>query len=441
MNAPAPRMAHGALVNFATRTLAVGLGMGITLLTARLGTEAAGMFALFTAVESALLALCSGGGIALARRVSHFGSAPGGALSALAVAALLAGGLLGLVVWEISRWGGPAYAPLWLLACALPCLLLTPNVSGLWLGEGRMGPLGWVTLGTPALTLLGWAGAVVAGAPDGLLTVLLAWAGARALVGLACTGMALRRTGWAAPDAGWLRSQTGTLLTLGLTNLVSLMNYKADVFLVERWLGLSATGVYAVAVMLAELLWFVSSSLSQAAYARIGTPDRAQAAALVARVMHFSLLALLLAAPLLYGVVWVLVPWWLGPSYAGVGPLLAVLLPGVLAYAPASVLSAYFTNHAGRPQVPAVIAMSSLLINVAVCWVAIPRVGVMGAAWATTAAYVLAMGGLLALFRRHAGWTWRQVLWPRAGQLAADARAVLAVWRHPRAVGSSMKKG
>ena len=31
MSASAPRMAHGALVNFATRTLAVGLGMGITL--------------------------------------------------------------------------------------------------------------------------------------------------------------------------------------------------------------------------------------------------------------------------------------------------------------------------------------------------------------------------------------------------------------------------
>ncbi len=429
MSAPAPRLAHGALVNFVTRSLAVGLGLLVTLLTARLGTEAAGMFALFTAVEAALLALCSGGGIALARRVSHFGAAPGAALSALALASGLAGTILAAGVWVLSRWGGPAYAPLWLLACALPCLLLTPNVSGLWLGEGRMGPLGWVTLGTPALTLLGWAVAVSLGAPETLFTVLVAWAGARALVGLVCTGTALRRSGWQPPDGVWLRAQAGMVLTLGLTNLVSLMNYKADVFLVEHLLGLSATGVYAVAVMLAELLWFVSSSLSQAAFARIGTPDRQQAAATVVRVMHFSMLVLLLVAPLLYGAALVLVPWWLGPSYAAVGPLLAVLLPGVLAYAPASVLSAYFTNHAGRPQVPAAMALGSLLVNVAVCWVAIPRWGAMGAAWATTLSYLLAMGCLIRLFRRHAGWSWAQVLRPRAGQLREDGRAVLTVWR------------
>jgi O-antigen/teichoic acid export membrane protein len=334
-----------------------------------------------------------------------------------------------LAVWGVSRWGAPAYGSLWLLALALPCLLLTPNVSGLWLGQGRMGPLGWVTLGTPALTLLGWGLAVALGAPEGLLTVLCAWAGARALVGVTCTLVSLRRTGWARPDGGWLRTQAGPILTLGLTNLVSLLNYKADVFLVEHLLGLSATGVYAVAVMLAELLWFVSSSLSQAAYARIGTPDRTQAAATVVRVMHFSVLALLLVAPLLYVGAVELVPWWLGPAYAPVGVLLVVLLPGVLAYAPASVLSAYFTNHAGRPQVPAVMALGSLLINVAVCWVSIPHWGVLGAAGATTLAYLLTMVCLLSLFRRHAGQSWRQVLWPRAGQLRDDGRAVLAVWQ------------
>jgi O-antigen/teichoic acid export membrane protein len=308
--------------------------------------------------------------------------------------------------------------------------LLTPNVSGLWLGQGRMAPLGWLTAGTPALTLAAWALARLLGAPDTLATLLWVWVGARSAVAVLSTGQALRQTGWAAPDGAWLRAQSGPMLTLGLTNLVSLLNYKADVFLVERWLGLSATGVYAVAVMLAELLWFVSSSLSQAAFARVGTPDRVQAAALVVRVMHFSIAALLLVAPLLFVGAVVVVPWWLGPAYAEVGPLLAVLLPGVLAYAPASVLSAYFTNHAGRPWVPALMAGGSLLVNLLVCAWAIPRAGALGAALATLVSYALTMACLLSLFRRHAGWAWRDVLWPRAGQLRDDGRTVLALGRH-----------
>ena len=66
-------VARGTLINLATRTLGVALVLGITAITARLGTTQQGTFALFTSVESVLAALLSGFGIALARRVSHHG--------------------------------------------------------------------------------------------------------------------------------------------------------------------------------------------------------------------------------------------------------------------------------------------------------------------------------------------------------------------------------
>ena len=43
------------------------------------------------------------------------------------------------------------------------------------------------------------------------------------------------------------------------------------------------------------------------------------------------------------------------------------LLPGVLMFGGASALSAYFTNHAGKPQVPARVATLSLLLNGGLC--------------------------------------------------------------------------
>jgi len=76
MASAADSVAKGTLTNLGTRLLGVAAVLAITTLTARLGTEVQGAFALFTGVEGLLLALFSGFGIALARRVSHHGESP-----------------------------------------------------------------------------------------------------------------------------------------------------------------------------------------------------------------------------------------------------------------------------------------------------------------------------------------------------------------------------
>ena len=55
-------VARGTLINLLTRTAAVALVLAITTITARIGTETQGAFALFTSVEGVLLALLSGFG-------------------------------------------------------------------------------------------------------------------------------------------------------------------------------------------------------------------------------------------------------------------------------------------------------------------------------------------------------------------------------------------
>ena len=424
---PVSSIARGALVNLITRSSAVGLGLGITLVTARMGAERQGVFALFTAVESVLLAVCSGFGIAMARRISHHGQAPGGLVSATVLVCGALGVGLGVVVLAVSQVAGGAYAMLWLLACALPLTLLTPNLTGLWLGQGRMGPIGWVTVGTPLLTLLFLAAALLAGAPLSLLAVLAAWVAAKLAVSLLSLRAAARQA-WGAPDWPALKGDAGFIATIALTNLIGLMNYKVDLFLVEHFLGLGPTGVYSIAVMVAELLWFLSASLSQAAFARVGTPDRAQAGATVVRVLHLSLLALVVCAPVLYGLAAWLLPALLGAAYEQALPVLALLLPGVLAFGAASALSAYFTNHAGRPLVPAAMAGLSLLINVALSVVLIPRLGMAGGAVATSVSYIVTIVWMLALFRAHAGLSWPTVLRPDGAQLGRDLMALRRVF-------------
>lgn len=413
-------IARGSLVNLVTRVLAVALGLAITLYTARLGTASQGAFALFSAVESVLLALVSGFGVAIARRISHHGERPAGLVGASVLASVLLGLAVAAGLALVSSVSGPAYQTLWLLALAAPVLFVSPNLAGVWLGRGRMAALARITLGAPALTLAGIALAHVAGQAPALTTVLWAWIGARWIVALAVLGAAARGGWLARPDAAALAGETRFVLVIGLTNLVGLLNYKADLFLVEHFLGLSATGVYSIAVMVAELLWLVSSSVTTAAYARIGSPDAADAGRVTVRAVHAGVLLLALLCPLLWIGAALVIPALLGPAYRPALPLLAVLLPGVAVFGAASALSAWFTNHAGRPWVPALLASLSLAINVVVSVLTIPRLGMIGGALATSLSYIVAVGVGAMLFMRASGTSAAVLLRPDWRALAAD---------------------
>ena len=417
-------VARGTAVNLFARLAAVGLVLAITAFTARMGTAQQGAFALFTSVEAVLLALFSGFGIALARRVSHHQEQPRALMSALICASVVLGTVAGVLMWLVSAHGPAAYGALWLLALAAPVLLLAPNIAGWWLGEGRMGPMAVVSLAPPALTLVAlwllWLGGMAT-----LVPVLAAWVGAKAVVGIGAVLAMARARRLAPPRWAPLRDTLPFVATIGVTNLIGLLNYRAGLFIVERALGLSATGIYSIAVVVAELLWFVSGSLTQAAYGRIGTADAARAAATTVRVVQLSGVALLVVAPLLVVAAVLLIPPVLGPAYAASLPLLALLLPGVLVFGSASALSAYFTNHAGQPRVPAQVAALSLLLNAGLAAWWVPQHGMAGAALAASLAYGGSVAVLAWRFARHAGLP-LSALWRPGPQLRSDLRGVRA---------------
>ncbi|WP_286743674.1 lipopolysaccharide biosynthesis protein, partial [Aquabacterium sp. UBA2148] len=404
--AAVPRAALGNLV---AKLAIVGLGLAITVMVARMGPKVQGAFALFVAVESALLTLFSGLGLWLARQVSR--QVAGQAwpalpmlLGVLRAAVLL--GVLAAVGLLAASWHAQTlpYSQLWLLALGAPFLLLVPTATGLWLGEGRMWPINLAQVAAPALVLAGLLGAgwlttdYVGRAPV-VVMVLIAWVSGKAVVALLTALAALRHAsqrddawqgGWQASPS-W-REEWRFVATIGVTNVISLLNYRASLFLVERFHGLEAVGTYSVAVTVAELLWLLSSSVTVSLYARIGHPERAVAAATTVQAVRINVLATLAAAPVLLLGAWWAVPWALGEPYrASLWPLFA-LLPGVAAYAAASSLSAFYTNHLGRPHLSGMIAALSLLLSVGLGLWWVPMWGAIGAAAASSLGYIGAIG-------------------------------------------------
>lgn len=403
---PNRSLARGAALNLAARATAVALGLGILVVVARQGPAVQGAFALFVAIESALLTLFSGLGLLLAREVSHRQAAPAPLLAALLRAALGLGLAAGVLLGVAGAWAeADPYRHLGLLAWAAPCLLLVPTASGLWLGQGRMGPLNAPQVAAPALVLAALLVLTHAG-PAAIGAVLAAWVGGKALVGVATAGAAVRDAGRAAPDAGVLRAQWRFVAVIGATNLLSLLNYRATLFLLERQAGLAQTGLYSVAVQVGELLWLLSSAVTVSAYHRIGAPDADAAARTTLRAVRINLLATLAAAPLLFVVASLALPWALGAAYAAALQPLLLLLPGIAAYAAASSLSAYYTNHRGRPQWSAGIAGLSLGLTLAIAAWSIPRHGAAGAALATSLGYGAAIVVALGRFFRDTGLPW-----------------------------------
>jgi O-antigen/teichoic acid export membrane protein len=303
------------------------------------------------------------------------------------------------------------------MALGAPVVLLAPNLQGLWLGEGRMTPMARLAIAPPLLSFLALC-LLIAWFPLSLGMVLGAWVAAKVLVGVVVVGLLWRSDRLGAPDWRALRFEVPFIITIGITNLIGFLNYRVGLFVVERQLGLQATGVYSIAVIVAELLWFVSGSLTQATYGRIGVRERALAASTTLRVVHLGVTILLIAAPLLWFVAAWVVPVALGAAYVDSLVPLAVLLPGALLFGGASALSAYFTNHAGLPSVAAWAAFGSMLGNACLSMWLVPRLGMVGAAAAASVCYVASVMAVAWRFARHAGLPLRRVLVP--GRQVAD---------------------
>jgi O-antigen/teichoic acid export membrane protein len=421
-----------ALGNLVAKLLIVGLGLAITVTVARQGPKVQGAFALFVAIESALLTLFSGLGLWLARQMSQqAGGTPTRALPMLQGVLRAAVGLglvASCVLLAVSWWANSLpYSQLWLLALAAPFLLLVPTATGLWLGQARMWPINLAQVAAPASVLTGLAGAwwLTQGTQrSGSLVamVLTAWVSGKSLVAVVTAMRALHdaaqrdealqarldvtpahASAHAFDQPPHWTAQWPFIVTIGLTNVVSLLNYRASLFLVERFHGLSAVGTYSVAVTVAELLWILSSSVTVSAYARIGHPDVKVAASMTVQAVRINVLATLVAAPVLLGLAWWALPWVMGPAYAASLLPLAALLPGVAAYAAASSLSAFYTNHLGRPQLSGAIAGTSLTISFGLGWVLVPLWGALGAGVASSLGYIVAIVAAYGVFLKHAG--------------------------------------
>ncbi|MDQ3097630.1 MAG: polysaccharide biosynthesis C-terminal domain-containing protein, partial [Chloroflexota bacterium] len=97
-----------------------------------------------------------------------------------------------------------------------------------------------------------------------------------------------------------------------------------------------------------------------------------------------------------------LIPLLFGDDFDGAARPLAFLLPGVVLYAPVTVLVVYLSVRHARPHLSLAVSVVAAVVTAALAFALIPSHGLEGAAIASAAGY--AVGSALAwlLFRRVA---------------------------------------
>jgi O-antigen/teichoic acid export membrane protein len=204
-------------------------------------------------------------------------------------------------------------------------------------------------------------------------------------------------------------------------SLAERLQFRADAFLVNAFIGIRATGIYSVTSGLAETLWYIPNALGVVMFSRAVTPgsDTSHVAALLTRTT-LALTAFLAIPTFIVGPY--LVRFVYGAPFADAGVALRFILPGVVAYSVVAVLTRFITGR-GRPGTTTAIMLTGLGANIAANVVLIPRLGINGAALASSISYVLTALLTVVIFQRLSGRGVRETLLIRRSDVLAVLRA------------------
>ncbi len=195
------------------------------------------------------------------------------------------------------------------------------------------------------------------------------------------------------------------LSTMVYTSL-SMVLYKSGIVVVHHLTGNStSTGLYATGLQMAEFVWVfiiaVEGVMVQAT-SRLWMEGRmADLAIMVSRMLRYVSVGT--AFILLYVLVFAedLIVVYFGPRFADAAPVLQLLVPGVFSYSLARLLGPVL--HArGSVLTLAVIVGTSACLNILLCFLLIPWLGISGAGISTSIAYGIVMLPYVLLLRRRA---------------------------------------
>jgi len=313
------------------------------------------------------------------------------------VAILAAGAMIDAFGLRLAAIAAPALVPNVVNAC----------ISGVLLGRARIRLWNYIQALPPQLTLIGML-IVVVGLGHGVDGAVAVWTAAY----FATSAFALlaARDVWLPPTTPRVLDRHGRAilrlaLVMGAVQIVNLIGYRIELFILDRYEGLAQVGIYSIAMQAAEAMWLVPAAVATAVTGPAVHDTPAGAARLIRNACGRGLLYTGGLAVAVGALAPLVIPLLFGDDFRGATRPLLLLLPGVVVYGPVSILVVYLSVRCGRPRLSLLVSVIGLVVTAAASFVFIPRYGASGAAGASAIGY--AAGGLAAWisFVRVAGLT------------------------------------
>ena len=185
-----------------------------------------------------------------------------------------------------------------------------------------------------------------------------------------------------------------------LIDLLAFLNYRFDIILLKVFTGTTEIGYYSTAVYMIECLWLIPRATYLVFYSKLVTGKLEKTEG--NRILR---LTLWITAFIGIGSIFFIRPiisFLYTPSFLPAFSPYVILLPGIIALVLPKLLMSEIVGSWGRPGILLWGMVITVLINIGLNLILIPKYGMNGAALASTIAYICELIFFIFIYKKHA---------------------------------------
>jgi O-antigen/teichoic acid export membrane protein len=194
-----------------------------------------------------------------------------------------------------------------------------------------------------------------------------------------------------------------------LANVMMVINYRLDLFIIAGFLPLSQVGLYATAVTLAEMVGYLGNAVNTALIPKLASGKDTLTFSLTPKVTRLTLMLTFLAALGMAIIAYPLILLFFGARFSGAFYPLLLLLPGIVALSGSVVLSGDLMAR-GKPIYSSYASGITVVLTLILDFTLIPLWGIIGASIASSLVYLSLFALNYAFYRRESGERFKTVL-------------------------------
>ncbi|CAM4280376.1 flippase [Paenibacillus tarimensis] len=238
-----------------------------------------------------------------------------------------------------------------------------------------------------------------------------------------------------------IRSMITRGFSFALALFVLQLNYRFDVLILEAYTNVTEVGIYSVGTNIAEVIWQVPAAIGLILFSKGANASREQDSIdRTTRLIRLLVPVLIVCGALFWIFAPVIITALYGQAFAASATVIRYIMPGILSFVIVKLLHSEISGR-GYPLFSLNVSIVSLLINVGMNLLLIPKYGAIGASISSATSYTFAGLLFLILYTRREKLKLRHILVMTKADAADLKQRVSGIWSRRRQKGKQREVG